>query len=153
MSDMTSFEDELSRRGVIIHTNKGESMMPLLREGRDVMIIKRPEGRLRRYDVALYKRADGTYILHRVLKVTPNGYVMCGDHCTEREYGITDNEVIGVLTGVIRDGKRHITTDNLSYKVYSHLWCDFFYIRALILNIKLFFARAFGYIRRKIRRK
>ena len=152
MSEITSFEAELLKNGVIIHTNKGTSMLPLLREGRDVMIIKRPEGRLHRYDVALYKRPDGTYILHRVLKTTPDGYVMCGDHCTEREYGITDNEVIGVLSGVIRDGKS-ISTDNFGYRLYSHLWCDFFYIRVLILSIKLFFARSISYLKRKTSKK
>ena len=152
MNEFTSFERELREHGVIIHTNKGRSMLPLLREGRDVMIIKRPEGRLRRYDVALYKRPDGTYILHRVLKTTPDGYVMCGDHCTKREYGITDNEVIGVLSGVIRDGKS-ISTDNFSYRLYSHLWCDFFYIRVLILSIKFFFERCISYLKRKTRKK
>ncbi len=152
MSETTSFEEELSKNGVIIHTNKGKSMMPLLREGRDVMIIKRPACRLRRYDVALYKRPSGSYILHRVLKVTESGYVMCGDHCTEREYGITDGEVIGVLVGVIRDGK-HITTDNFFYRLYSHLWCDLFYIRVIILKAKFFFSRCIGYIKRKIKKK
>ena len=151
MSEMTSFEDELSRRGVIIHTNKGESMMPLLREGRDVMIIKRPEGRLQRYDVALYKQAD-KYILHRVLKVKEDGYVMCGDHCTQREYGITDSDVIGVLVGVIRDGKQ-ISTKDFGYRLYSHLWCDLFYIRVFILKIKFFFARAKGYLKRRMKKK
>ena len=152
MSETVSFEEELSRHGVIIHTNKGTSMLPLLREGRDVMIIKRPEGRLRRYDVALYKRPDGTYILHRVLKVKEGGYVMCGDHCTERERGITDGDVIGVLVGVIRDGK-HISVEDRGYRLYSHLWCDFFYIRALILHIKFFFARLVGRIRRRTKKQ
>ena len=151
MSDTVSFEEELKRRGVIIYTNKGKSMMPLLREGRDVMIIKRPEGRLRRYDVALYKVSD-KYILHRVLKVKEDSYVMCGDHCTEREYGITDSDVIGVLDGVIRDG-RQISTKDFGFRLYSHLWCDFFYIRVVILNIKFLFIRGVSHLLRKNRKK
>mgnify|MGYP003299314057 CR=1 FL=1 len=152
MTDKTSFEEELSARGVIIYTNKGKSMMPLLREGRDVMIIKRPEGRLKRYDVPLYKRPDGSYVLHRVLKVLEGGYVMCGDHCTKREYGITDEHVIGVLVGVIRDGKT-VSTEDFGYRLYTHLWCDLFYLRVLILKIKFFFSRCVGYVKRKIRKK
>lgn len=150
MSDTTSFEDELKKSGVIIHTNKGRSMLPLLREGRDVMIIKRPEGRLKRYDVALYKQS-GKYILHRVLKATEDGYVTCGDHCTEREYGITDSDVIGVLVGVIRDGK-HISTEDFGYRFYSHLWCDLFYIRVFILKIKFFFQRCLSHVKRKLKK-
>lgn len=151
MSETVSFEEELEAHGVIIYTNKGKSMMPLLREGRDVMIIKRPQGRLRRYDVALYKQS-GKYILHRVLKVKEDSYVMCGDHCTEREYGITDTDVVGVLDGVIRDGKQ-ISMEDFGYRLYSRLWCDLFYIRVLILKIKFFFARVKGRLKRKMKKK
>lgn len=130
--DLSTYERELQLHGRIIQTNKGTSMMPLLREGRDVMIIERPTGRLKRYDVPLYKRPDGSYVLHRILKVREGDYVICGDNLYYREYGITDEDIIGVLTGVIRNGKTISTTD-LSYRIYSHLWCDFFYIRAAIL--------------------
>ena len=130
--DLSTYERELELHGRIIHTNKGTSMMPLLREGRDVMIIERPQGRLKRYDVPLYKRPDGSYVLHRILKVRERDYVICGDNLIRREYGITDRDIIGVLTGVIRNGKTISTTD-LSYRIYSHLWCDLFYLRVAIL--------------------
>ena len=149
MSELSTYEEELLRNGKIIWTNVGKSMMPLLREKRDVMIIERPEGRLKKYDVPLYKSPDGRYILHRILKVRKNDYVICGDHCTKKEYGITDNDIIGVLTGVIRDGKTISMTD-FSYKLYYHLWCDFFYVRVAILKIKSFVRRGFGFIRRRL---
>ena len=88
MSEISTFKEQLELHGKIIYTNVGTSMMPLLRAGRDVMIIERPEGRLKKYDVALYIRADGMYVLHRVLKVRDKDYVICGDHCTKKEYGI-----------------------------------------------------------------
>ena len=143
MSELSSFEEQLRLHGKIIYTNVGTSMMPLLREGRDVMIIERPKGRLKKYDVPLYIRPDGMYVLHRILRVRKNDYVICGDHCTRREYGITDDDIIGVLTGVIRDGKT-ISMDSLRYKLYYHLWCDFFYVRVLLLKIKYGFKKIFG---------
>lgn len=149
MSDFSTYEAELAERGKIIHTNVGTSMMPLLRQNRDVMIIERPTGRLKKYDVPLYKTKSGKYILHRILKVRENDYVICGDHCTRREYGITDEHIIGVLTGVIRDGKT-ISMNDFSYKLYYHLWCDFFYIRVAIIKTKAFFKRAFRFLRRKL---
>lgn len=142
MSELSSFEEQLRLHGKIIYTNVGTSMMPLLREGRDVMIIERPEGRLKKYDVPLYIRPDGMYVLHRILKVRKDDYVICGDHCTRREYGITDRDIIGVLTGVIRDGKT-ISMDSPRYKLYYHLWCDFFYVRVLLLKIKYGFKKIF----------
>ena len=148
MSEPSTFKEQLELHGKIIYTNVGTSMMPLLREGRDVMIIERPSGRLKKYDVPLYIRPDGLYVLHRILKVRKDDYVICGDHCTVKEYGITDDDIVGVLTGVIRDGKT-ITTDSLGYKLYYHLWCDFFPIRVFLIKLKYFMHRVFKKIFKK----
>ncbi len=132
----TTFEAELERGGRIIHTNVGDSMMPLLREGRDLMIIeKRPQGRCKKYDAVLYKRPNGRYVMHRILKVRKNDYVICGDNRWMREFGVPDEWILGVLTGVIRDGKQISVTDR-KYRLYVHLWCDFYWIRAAILRVK-----------------
>lgn len=130
-----SFEEQLEKDGILIYTNVGTSMMPLLRQHKDIIIIKKPTGRLKKYDVPLYKRSDGKYILHRILKVRKNDYVICGDHRWQLEYGITDNDIVGVLSGFIRDGKETSVT-NKKYMMYVHLWCDFFLIRAFILRVK-----------------
>ena len=53
----------------------------------------------------MYKRDNGKHILHRVLKVRRDDYVMCGDNRWAKEYGIQDRHIIGVLTAVIRNGK------------------------------------------------
>lgn len=154
----STFEEELARKGQLIYTNVGDSMMPLLRQGKDLLIIKRPkewdvpyEGsepiarKLRRLDVPLYKRDNGAYVLHRVLKVRKKDYVICGDNRYQREYGINDRHVIGVLTGVVRDG-REISVHDKKYLFYAHMWCDFFWIRAGILWMKRLPAR----VRRKL---
>ncbi len=128
-----TFEELLEKDGYLVYTNVGVSMLPLLRQRRDIIEIRRkdPATRCKRYDAVLYKRGD-KYILHRVLKVRPNDYVICGDHNIWREYGITDAQILGVMTRVIRNGKS-ITPDNLWYKIYVHLWCDFYHVRAGIL--------------------
>lgn len=134
METNSTIKEQLEQKGRIIYTNVGVSMMPLLRQGRDVMIIEKPQGRLRKYDVPLYIR-DGAYVLHRIIKVRKQDYVICGDNCINREHGITDGDIIGVMTGIIRDGKT-VSTSSLGYKLYYHLWCDFLPIRTLILKIK-----------------
>lgn len=145
MSD--SFEDVLARDGRLVYTNVGGSMMPMLRQRRDLLIIERPRGALRKYDIPLYKRDSGKYILHRILKVRKDGYVLCGDNQWRREYGVTDRQIIGVLTAFVRDGKEIPVTDR-RYRLYVHLWCDLFWPRAAIL-----WCRALpGRIKRKIRR-
>ena len=136
----STFEEEIEKSGKIIYTNVGDSMMPFIRQGRDVLVISAVEGRLKRYDVPLYKRDSGQYVLHRILKVRENDYVICGDNRCSREYGITDRHIIGVLTGIIRDG-REIPVTDLKYRIYVHLWCDFFPVRAFIIRIRQFLKR------------
>ena len=136
----STFEEEIRKRGQLIYTNVGDSMLPFIKQGRDVLVISKVNGRLKRYDVPLYKRDSGQYVLHRILKVCDKTYVICGDNRWQREYGITDKHIIGVLTAVIRDGKEISVTDR-KYRIYVHLWCDFFYVRAFILWIKKFLKR------------
>ena len=133
----TSFEELLEKDGYLLYTTVGESMSPLLRQRRDIIEVRAKDQNTRcnRYDVVLYKHGN-KYILHRVLKVRSKDYVICGDHNIWREYGITDDQILGVMSRVIRDGKS-IYPSNWNYRFYVHLWCDFYYVRAAILYTKM----------------
>lgn len=134
---MTRFEDVIERDGRLVYTNVGDSMRPLIRQDRDLLIIEKPNGRLKKHDVPLYKRDSGQYVLHRVLKVRDSDYAICGDNRYSKEYGITDRHIVGVLTAVVRNGKEVPITD-WRYRLYVHLWCDFFPLRAFIIKAKHF---------------
>ena len=134
---MAGFEDVIERDGRLVYTNVGDSMSPLIRQDRDILIIEKPHGRLKKYDAALYKRDSGQYVLHRVLKVRPDDYVICGDNRYTKEYGIRDRHIIGVLTALVRDGKEISVTD-WRYKAYVHLWCDLFPIRVAFFKARHF---------------
>ena len=143
MSEYSKFEDVLAKQGTLFYSNTGDSMLPLLRQHRDVMIIKpKPEGRLHRLDIALYKRDDGTYIIHRVLKVREHDYIICGDNCNWTEI-VPERQIIGVLDSLVRNGKTiplRSTPEHphvpLRYKIYEHLWCDIFSIRPYLLYLQ-----------------
>ena len=109
-------------------------MMPLIKQDRDLVVIEPVHDRLKKFDVPLYKRDNGKYILHRVLKVRRDDYVMCGDNRWAKEYGIQDRQIIGVFTAVIRNGKEIKVTDT-KYRLYVHLWCDLFPVRAFIVHV------------------
>lgn len=132
----STYEEELERHGKLVYTNVGDSMMPLLRQHRDLMVIeKRPAGRCKKYDAVFYRRPSGQYVMHRILKVRKDDYVICGDNRCLKEFGVKDDWILGVLTAVIRDG-REISVKDPMYKLYVHLWCDFFWIRSLIIRIR-----------------
>ncbi len=144
-----SFDTYLEIYGYLLYTNVGISMLPLLRQRRDIIEIRRRDldKRCEKYDVVLYKRRD-KYILHRVLKVRDKDYVICGDHNVRKEYGITDEMILGVMTRVIRNGRSIYTTDR-KYKLYVHLWCDFYPVRAVVLYA-VFIAKAAGHCVKKL---
>lgn len=144
----STFEEQLAKNGKLIYTNKGDSMMPLIKQDRDLLVIKRVRGRLKKYDVPLYKRDSGQYVLHRILQVRPHDYVICGDNRWQKEYGIQDRHIIGVLTAVIRDGKE-IKVADWRYRLYVHLWCDLFPIRAFIVHAVNKLQRMVGKRKRK----
>ncbi|MCR4794057.1 MULTISPECIES: S24/S26 family peptidase [Ruminococcus] len=129
----STFEEQLEKNGKLIYTNKGDSMMPLIKQDRDLVVIEPVSGRLKKYDVPLYKRDSGQYVLHRILKVRDEDYVICGDNRCVKEYGITDRHIIGVLTGIVRKGK-DVSVKSLKYRLYVHLWCDLFPVRAFIIR-------------------
>lgn len=65
----TSLEEELRSGKTCVSTTVGDSMEPMLRNRRDTIIIEPVHGRLKRYDLPLYRRPDGKYVLHRILHV------------------------------------------------------------------------------------
>ena len=95
----------------------GSSMMPLIRQGKDSVFIKKPGGSLKKYDIAFYKRNNGQFVLHRIIKVKKSGYVMCGDNQWLPEHGIKDSNILGVVTGIEREGK-YISCQDPEYKKY-----------------------------------
>lgn len=115
----SSIEKEIAEKGRLTYTGKGVSMWPLIRQKKDIVVIERPKGRLKKNDVALYKtnKNKNRYTLHRIIDVTENGYVCRGDNCMRKEYGITEEMIIGVMTELYRDGKK-VSLDSAGYKAY-----------------------------------
>ena len=131
----SSFEEVLARDGRLVYTNVGDSMLPLIRQGRDLLVIEPPKGRLKQYDIPLYRRDSGQYVLHRILAVREDSYVLCGDNRWSKEYGVTDRQIIGVLTGLVRDGKERRLT-GWKYRLYVFFWCGLFPQRAFFLKVR-----------------
>lgn len=118
--------EKLNNGGTVTFTPRGKSMLPMLRDGEDVVVLSKPDGRLHLFDIPLYKRSDGSYVLHRVVNFDADGgYVLCGDNQFVLEHGIKDENVIGVVTAFYRKGKAY-TVHSFKYRVYLNFW---FYTR------------------------
>lgn len=118
---MNTIESQLAAEGFYVSTTVGVSMRPMLRNRRDRVII-RPvgEGRLSKWDLPLYHRPDGKYVLHRIIDVKEGYYVIRGDNTYIKEI-VPDEWIVGVVTEFYR-GKRHVTADNKAYRRYAAFW-------------------------------
>ena len=134
---MISFEEELDRSGKLVYTTVGTSMNPLIKQDRDLSIIEKPKGRLKNYDVAFYKRPNGQYVLHRVVKVLDDGYVILGDNCCTKESNIKESQILGVLTSLVRNGKE-IDLNSFGYKLYVRARYAHYPVRVIIFRTKRF---------------
>lgn len=141
-----SYEEVLELRGRFMYRFKGTSMLPLLHENDDLVIIdKRPDGMLNKFDVVLYKREDGTYVLHRIMEVHENSYAITGDNQYIYEE-VRDDQIIGVLSAYVHRNKTIPVTDP-EYLKYVHDWCENFEMRKFILKAR----GKFDAIKRKLK--
>lgn len=109
--------------GEFVMNSNGTSMLPMLSDGKDRIVLVRASLPLKRGDVALYKRKSGQYVLHRAVKIYPDAsYGMCGDNQYIIERGVTDDMIIAKLKAYIKAGKR-IECAGLGYRFYVSALC------------------------------
>ena len=117
-------EEVLSSGGEFKMYPRGTSMLPLIVQDEDSVILKQKVGTLKKNDVAFYRRKNGQFVLHRVAKVENDGsYVMCGDNQIYLERGIEDSQIIGVMAALYKKEKL-FDQNTLSHKLYRALWCN-----------------------------
>jgi hypothetical protein len=124
MEDLVPVFSEVLKSGSSVNfTPRGVSMLPMLHDNTDIVVLSKATGKLKKYDLPLYyRKKTQKYIMHRVVRVEKNGtYTMCGDNQIWREYGVTDDEIVGVVTEFVRNGKRY-SVNSFGYKLYCRFW-------------------------------
>lgn len=139
-----TIEELLSRDGKLVYKAKGRSMLPMLRPDRDLVLIEAIDTAAASsavstsalpvpYDVVLYK-VDGKYVLHRVLRIDGDQYLIRGDNTYSVER-VPADAVIGVLTGFVRDG-RQISVQDRRCRLYVRIWCALYPLRAAFARLR-----------------
>lgn len=82
----------------------GHSMEPFLKEGRDTVWLTAPSKPLRRGDIVFFSRPAGEWVLHRIVRLTPNGCVVNGDAQRWSE-AVTTEQIVAVAEAVERGGR------------------------------------------------
>ena len=152
-----TFEEVLNCDGRLVYTNVGVSMMPLIREGKDVLRIEKCDAStLKKYDVLLFRRKNikgrGEYVLHRIIKILPdNKFWIVGDNCTEGET-VDAEMILGILKGINRD-KKAVDFNGIKYRLYILFWCAPYRFRFTFLKAKRFIKYVIGSVAFKLNMK
>lgn len=129
----SKFEDVIAVQGRLIYTNVGDSMYPFI-QPRDLLVIEAAQKPLKKYDIPLYKRDSGQYVLHRIIRVMGDEYFLCGDNRAYPERGIYDKHIIGVLTKIVRNGEE-LDVYSPKLKRYAFFRCKTIPLRRFISKV------------------
>lgn len=105
----------LSAGGTYRFYPKGTSMLPLLIEGKDSIILSSVCD-LKKGDIVLYRRENGMFVIHRIVKFADT-FTMCGDGQFVLEKGIKKKQILAKVTAIYK-GEKFLTFDNKSYLFY-----------------------------------
>ena len=117
---MPVIKEQLALGQSVKFSPRGVSMLPMLRQETDSIELSPLTEPIKKYDIPLYQRDNGQYVLHRVVAVGES-LTCIGDNQYTCERGIRLDQLIGVVTAFYRGEKRH-TTDEIGYRTYCVLW-------------------------------
>lgn len=97
-----TIEQELELNGRCVIQTVGVSMEPLLHNRKSTVVIEKVKFPLKKYDVVLFRRPTGEYVLHRVINAAGEVYIIRGDNCIGKET-VPKEQIIGVMSGYYED--------------------------------------------------
>lgn len=111
----------------------GSSMTPFLHHG-DTVYLNPVDAPPKRGDIVLYTRPGGQYILHRIVKVNPDGsYIMLGDAQTQRERIESSEAIHGIVVSARHLG-RQLTPASFRWRFFEKIWLHVVPLRPLIMK-------------------
>ena len=118
-----AIEEVLASGGEFCIYPKGTSMLPLIVQTRDSVVLKRNfDIPAKKHDIAFYRRKNGQFVLHRVMDICSDGtYVMCGDNQLVLEKGIEKEQIIAYVSLINRKNKA-VRMEGFIYSAYVFLW-------------------------------
>ena len=133
-------EDELAAGNEVRFKVKGVSMSPLLRNGKDeVVMVPCQADELKPMDVVLF-RYRGGHLLHRIIRREGEQLWIQGDGSFVAVEQCDVKDVVGKLCRVYRPSGRVICVKSKRWRWSSRLWRCSDLLRCLFLRIFLFFS-------------
>lgn len=134
-------EEYLKAGKTVKFSPKGVSMLPMLRQGVDNVILSPVPEKLQKYDLPLYRYPSGKFVLHRIVAVEDDHYLCLGDN-TYRYETVLPEYCVGLVTAFTR-ADREISVQAPCYRFYCRLWVALYPLRK-------FSKRAIGWLKRHV---
>lgn len=115
-------EETLSAGCTVTFTTHGKSMRPILNDGDSVSLKKADKYKVG--DVVLYRKADGSFVLHRIIRIKKDTVYTQGDSLHEKDEPIKSDAILGKAVAYIYP-QRELKTTEFTYKVYKILYMSF----------------------------
>lgn len=128
-------ENEIAKGRAVRFRLKGHSMFPLLRNGKDDVILypyKKEE--LAPMDVVLFKYHN-KHLLHRIIRREGNHLLMQGDGSFVAKEECTIDDVVGKVGTIVRLPDKMISVDSWQWKLLSHLWSKTGILKTFLIRI------------------
>ena len=127
---------------------RGVSMLPMLRQGKDMVEIAPLPEKLKKYDLPVYQYPSGKVVMHRIVAVKDGHYLCLGDNTYAYET-IYPHQLIAVVTAFKRGDKR-ISVEDPRYRAYARVWVALYPIRKPLKKAENFLRRGFRFLRRHL---
>lgn len=114
---------------------RGNSMNPFMVDRRDKVTIAPLSRKPRIGDLLLaYETLHQRYVLHRLIRIKNEIYVLMGDGNIKGTESIREEDILGIVTDIIRKGKHHSVSSSC-WKSYSAVWTRLLPLRRWILAV------------------
>jgi len=131
---MSPLEREIASGKPTVTLTVGDSMEPLLFNRSTRVVIVKADRELKRNELPVYKRPNGQFVMHRIIKADEDYYYTRGDNRTGLER-VPKQWVQGVVTEIYRR-KKHFTVGNKGYRGYVKVWNLIYPIRWFIYKLR-----------------
>lgn len=133
---MNNIERCIKELGYAAVRIKGTSMLPFLEEGKALVEVETSTlKQLKKGDVVLYKKNDGTLVLHRIIKIECEDiFMVLGDHQFKNPERVNKEQIIAVAQGFFIN-RRYVDDNTRWYRIYKKIWLSSLTLRRCCLAL------------------
>ena len=101
---------------------RGNSMRPLMRDGRDKVVMRKANDEDIKKGAVMLFRYRGSHVMHRVTKIEGDVVVFEGDGNYKLQEVATRKDIVAVVEAIVRPSGRRIECSSRRWRVLSFMW-------------------------------